>query len=186
MEIEIDAELHGEIEQPIDLRLRICVGVRTSAEQIGAAARCLDLTVEYYFNKSTGSVTASVFRKDIKNYFQNTSFILPGGANNGYDGLYEGYTVTEQQNIPGTTRTEGYEFGYQQGMRFLPGILKNISASASYTHVRSSPPPGSLAATGVYPDVYNLGLTYNGPKLRLDLRYSMRKSWLNAINSTTG
>ena len=146
----------------------------------------LDLTVEYYFNKSTGSVTASVFRKDIKNYFQNTSFILPGGANNGYDGLYEGYTVTEQQNIPGTTRTEGYEFGYQQGLRFLPGILKNITASASYTHVRSSPPPGSLAATGVYPDVYNLGLTYNGPKLRLDLRYNMRKSWLNAINSTTG
>jgi TonB-dependent receptor len=145
-----------------------------------------DLTAEYYFKKSTGSITASLFRKDIQNYFQNTTFVLPGGADNGYDGEYEGYTVTEQRNIADTTRTDGFELGYQQALRFLPGILRNFTASASYTHVHATTPPGTRAATGVYPDVYNLGLTYNDVHLRVDLRYNMRKSWLNAINNTTG
>lgn len=145
-----------------------------------------DFTAEYYFDKSMGSLTASVFRKDIVNYFQSVTFDLPGGQGNGYNGLYEGYQVTEQRNIADTTRTEGFELGYQQALRFLPGVLKNVTASASYTHVKSTPPPGTLAATGIFPDVYNLGLTYNDSRLRVDLRYNMRKSWLSSINSTTG
>jgi TonB-dependent receptor len=149
-------------------------------------AKNYDFTLEYYFGKNTGNVTASVFRKDIRNYFQNVQFTLPGGADNGYEGQYEGYIVTESRNIPDTTRTDGFEFGYQQALRFLPGPFKNLLANASYTHVRSSPPPGSRAATGIFPDVYNAGLTYNGGRLRVDLRYNMRKSWLNSINNTTG
>ena len=150
------------------------------------SARNADLTVEYYLGKNTGNLTASIFRKDIENYFQNVQYQLPGGAANGYDGQYENYLVTESRNIAATTRTEGYELGYQQALRFLPGAFKNLLASASYTHVKATPPPGTLAATGIFPDVYNLGLTYNTSKLRLDLRYNMRKSWLNSINNTTG
>lgn len=149
-------------------------------------ARNFDFTLEYYFGRSTGNVTASVFRKDIENYFQNVQFTLPGGPDNGYDGQYEGYVVTENRNIPGTTRTEGFEFGYQQALRFLPGPFKNLLAMASYTHVRASAPPGQLEATGIYPDVYNLGLTYSTWRFRIDLRYNMRKSWLNSINNITG
>ncbi|MBI4625723.1 MAG: TonB-dependent receptor [Verrucomicrobia bacterium] len=145
-----------------------------------------DLTVEYYFGKNTGNLTASVFRKNIENYFQNVQYPLPGGASNGYDGQYEGYIVTENQNITATTRTEGFELGYQQALRFLPGQFKNLLASASYTRVRSTPPPGAREATGIFPDVYNLGLTYNSGRLRVDLRYNMRKSWRSSINNTTG
>lgn len=145
-----------------------------------------DITLEYYFNKNTGNLTASVFRKNIENYFQNVSFELPAGADNGYEGQYAGYMVTENRNIAATTRTEGYELGYQQSLRFLPGVFKSLLASASYTHVKATPPPGTLAATGIFPDVYNLGLTYNNSRVRVDLRYNMRKSWLSSINNTTG
>jgi iron complex outermembrane recepter protein len=149
-------------------------------------ARNYDVTLEYYFGKNTGNLTASVFRKNIENYFQNVSFELPGGADNGYEGEYAGYIVTENRNIAATTRTEGFELGYQQALRFLPGEFKNLLASASYTHVKATPPPGALAATGIFPDVYNIGLTYNSSRLRIDLRYNMRKSWLSSVNNTTG
>ncbi len=145
-----------------------------------------DVSLEYYFPESTGSMTASVFRKDITNYFQNVAFVLPGGPDNGYDGEYEGYTVSEQQNIAGTTRTEGFELGYQQPLHFLPGVLRNLTASASYTHVKSTPPPGALAVANVYPDVYNLGLTYTDARWRVDLRYNMRESWITSVNNVNG
>ena len=149
-------------------------------------AKNYDISAEYYFGKNTGSFMASLFRKEIRNYFANTSFSLPGGANNGYDGMYEGYTVTQQSNIPGTTRSEGLEFGYQQRLRFLPGELGNLSAIASYTHVRSTPPPGVLRVTGFYPDVFFGGLTYAGHGLRVDLKYNLRKQWYTAVNNTNG
>ena len=150
------------------------------------SAKNYDLTAEYYFSKSAGSLTASVFRKDIENYFQTIAFPLPGGNDNGYEGQYEGFLVSESRNIPATTRTEGFELGYMQSLRFLPGFLRNLTASASYTHVSATPPPGTLVATGIFPTVYNVGLTYTDNRLRVDLKYNMRKSWINSVNNTTG
>lgn len=149
-------------------------------------AKNYDLSLEYYFGRNTGSLTAAVFRKEITNYFQSTQFVLPGGPDNGYDGDYEGYLVSESRNIDGETKTEGYELGYQQALRFLPGIWGNLSASASYTHVSATPAPGQRSVTGIYPDVYNLGLTYNDRNLRVDLKYNMRESWLTSVNSANG
>ena len=150
------------------------------------SAKSYDLSAEYYFAKNTGSLTAAVFRKDITNYFASVASSLPGGADNGYEGMYEGYTVTQQQNIPGLTRTEGFEFGYQQNLRFLPGELRNLIAATSYTHLSSSPPPGVLKVTGIYPDVYYTGLSYVGHGLRVDVKYNLRKRWYTAVNNTNG
>ena len=41
MEVEIDAELRRQLEKPVDLRLRIGVGVRAAAKQIGAVPQRL-------------------------------------------------------------------------------------------------------------------------------------------------
>ncbi|MEN9632104.1 MAG: hypothetical protein RL077_508 [Verrucomicrobiota bacterium] len=150
------------------------------------SAKSYDFSAEYYFAKNTGSLTAAVFRKDITNYFTTVSSLLPGGAANGYEGLYEGYTVSQQQNIPGLTRTQGYELGYQQSLRFLPGELRNLIVSTAYTHLSSSPPPGVLKVTGIYPDVFFGGVTYAGHGLRLDVKYNLRKQWSTAVNNTNG
>ena len=150
------------------------------------SAKSYDFSAEYYFAKNTGSLTAAVFRKDITNYFTTVSSLLPGGTGNGYEGLYEGYTVSQQQNIPGVTRTQGYEFGYQQSLRFLPGELRNLIASSSYTHLSSSPPPGVLKVTGIFPDVFFGGITYAGHGLRVDVKYNLRKQWYTAVNNTNG
>ena len=159
---------------------------RNNPELQPFSARNYDVGAEYYFAKDTGSITAAVFRKDITNYFTSVTFNLPGGADNGYDGQYEGYRVTQQQNISGLTRTEGYELGYQQSLRWLPSVLRNLIASASYTHLSSSPPAGVLKVTGIYPDVYFGGLSYVGHGLRVDIKYNLRKQWYTAVNNTNG
>jgi TonB-dependent receptor len=159
---------------------------RNNPELEPFSAKSYDVSAEYYFAKSTGSFTAAVFQKDITNYFTNVTSTLPGGPDNGYDGLFEGYTITQQQNIPGVTRTQGYEIGYQQSLRFLPGELRNLIASTSYTHLKSSPPPGVLKVTGIYPDTFFGGITYAGHGLRIDIKYNLRKEWYTAVNNTTG
>lgn len=158
---------------------------RTNPDLEPFSAKSYDISAEYYIDRSTGQVTASLFRKDISNYTQSVQFPLPGGADNGYDGQYAGYTVTTTQNIPATTRTEGFEFGYLQALRFLPGRLKNLSANIAYSYAHSTPPPGSLGATNVYPNVYNAGFTYTDGRLRLDVKYNMRTKWLSSVNNTT-
>ena len=149
-------------------------------------ARNYDLSAEYYFERSAGNLTASVFRKDISNYFTTVGSILPGGAGNGYEGLYQGFMLTQQVNIPGVTRTDGYEIGYQQSLRFLPGHLRNLIATMSFTHLSSTTPPGLLAVTGIYPDVYFAGLSYVTSRIRVDVKYNLRKQWFTAVNNTTG
>lgn len=148
-------------------------------------AKNYDISAEYYFTGSAGQVTASLFRKDISNYSQSVTFPLPGGADNGYQGQYAGYTVTTTQNIPATTRTEGFEFGYLQALRFLPGRLKNLSTNIAYSYAHSTPPPGTLGATNVYPNVYNAAFTYNDGRFRMDIKYNIRTKWLSSINNTT-
>lgn len=158
---------------------------RTNPDLKPFNAKSYDISMEYYIDKSTGQITASVFRKDISNYTQSVQFPLPGGADNGYDGQYAGYTVTTTQNIPATTRTEGFELGYLQALRFLPGRWKNLSANLAYSYAHSTPPPGSLGATNVYPNVYNAGFTYSDGRVRVDLKWNMRTKWLSSVNNTT-
>lgn len=146
-------------------------------------AKNYDISAEYYFNKSTGSVTFALFRKDIRNYFTNQSSLVPDGPNNGYDGEYVGYAITQQRNIPGMTRTEGYEIGYQQALRFLPGEFGNVTGSLSYTHLSSSPPPGVYKVAGIQPVVFYGGLTYAAHGFRFDVKYNYRQRYLFAVNS---
>jgi TonB-dependent receptor len=149
-------------------------------------SRNYDLSAEYYLGKSTGSVTVGVFRRAKSNYFTNVSTILPGGPDNGYDGMYEGYTVTTQENVPGSTRTEGFEFGYRQNLRFMPGLLRNLIATSSYTYLKVQPRPGVLRVTGIFPEVYSGSLAYVSHGLRVDVKYNLRKQWYTAVNNANG
>lgn len=96
-----------------------------------------DLALEYYF-EPVGSLTVGWFHKTIKDFIITNQEvrIIPGGADNGYDGEYEGFIERTSIN-GGTAVAQGIEFAYQQQFTFLPGIWKGLSASFNYTRINT-------------------------------------------------
>jgi TonB-dependent receptor len=92
-----------------------------------------DATLEYYF-EPVGSFSVGWFHKSIEDYIVSgiQSGIVPGGADNGYNGEYEGFTRLTTANA-GTAIVQGWEFSYQQQFTFLPGLLRGLSGSINYT-----------------------------------------------------
>jgi TonB-dependent receptor len=90
-----------------------------------------DLSYEWYFN-STGSVTATVFYKDIYNFIANSPTNLSFTNN--------GVTRTVQVNQPynaGHGKVKGFEVAYQQYYDFLPGVLRGFGTQANFTYIDS-------------------------------------------------
>ncbi len=146
-------------------------------------AKNYDLGAEYYFS-DVGVISAGVFRKQIADYVQSTTFSLPGGSDNGYNGDYAGYLVSSKTNV-GTARMQGVEFSYTQALTFLPGLARHLSANATYTAIQRTPPPGIPDLTRIVPAIYNAGLTYNDGRLLVGISYNLRKKYLSSYNANT-
>ena len=101
-------------------------------------AKNIDVKVEYYFAHS-GIFSATVYRKDIKDYISgalNSGESVPSTPDNGFEGLYGGYTIFRPANI-GDARLEGFEAEYKQRMSFLPGFFKGLTVRANYTYLKT-------------------------------------------------
>ncbi|MBC7367020.1 MAG: TonB-dependent receptor [Undibacterium sp.] len=109
-----------------------------------------DTTLEYYF-EPVGSLTFGWFHKTIRDYIVANldRGVLAAGADNGYNGQYEGFTERTTQNA-GTVYVQGWEFAYNQQFTFLPGALKGLSASFNYSWT-SQHGVGSAVAPGGTP-----------------------------------
>jgi iron complex outermembrane receptor protein len=96
-------------------------------------AKNWDATLEYYF-EPVGSLTLGWFHKDIRDFIitNQETRIIPGGAANGYDGEFEGFTERTSLN-GGTVTVQGWEFSYSQQLTFLPGALRGLAASFNYS-----------------------------------------------------
>lgn len=146
-----------------------------------------DLALEYYF-KSTGLFSAAVFRKEIKDFQQSVTRILPTDGG-GFGAQYAGYEFVTSTNT-GDATVEGYEIAYQQQFTFLPGFLKNFGGFANWTHLKAegNMPGGTtanptLAAIQNYvPDTVNLGLTYQRFPFSVRLLGFWRSSYLVAVS----
>jgi TonB-dependent receptor len=90
-----------------------------------------DLSYEWYFN-STGSVTATVFYKDIYNFIANSPTNL-SFTNNGVTRTVQ---VIQPYNA-GHGKVKGFEVAYQQYYDFLPGVLRGFGAQANFTYIDS-------------------------------------------------
>jgi iron complex outermembrane receptor protein len=92
----------------------------------------VDLTAEWYFAKA-GSLTASIFNKDIKDIIilKNYAYTV-----NDVNGKPQSFTVTGPENgAKGTAR--GFEIAHQQYYDFVPDWLSGIGTQASWTFVTS-------------------------------------------------
>ena len=157
------------------------------ADQVSLQLDNYDLALEYYF-KSTGLLSAAVFRKEIKDFQQSGTRILPTDGG-GFGAQYAGYEFVTSTNT-GDATVEGYEIAYQQQFTFLPGFLKNFGGFANWTHLKAegNMPGGTtanptLAAIQNYvPDTVNLGLTYQRFPFSVRLLGFWRSSYLVAVS----
>ena len=129
----------------------------------------IDVSIEHYL-KPVGLFSIGVFQKEIKDYIFSVRNIVPGGANNGFDGLYEGFNYNTKTN-GGWARVKGFEANYQQQFTFLPGWLSGFGAFANYTRLLTR---GTFEGTvtvdklaNFTPLASNLGLSYIRSKLTL-------------------
>jgi len=121
-----------------------------------------DLSAEYYL-KSVGLISASVFRKDLKGFIFSSESVIGGGANNGFEGAYEGYTLRSPTN-GGWARVYGLELNYQQQLTALPGFLNGFGIYANMTALSTE---GTYNGTVVVKEIAgfidrsaNLGISY--------------------------
>lgn len=150
-----------------------------------------DLAYEWYF-APTGSLTATVFYKDIYNFITN------GAQNQTF--VNNGVTRTVQVVQPynaGHGKIKGFELAYQQYYDFLPGLLKGFGAQANFTYVDSegtrnaaSNPYDStqvgnirnngdeLPLEGLSKKSYNVAALYDQGKVSARLAYNWRERYL--------
>ena len=137
-------------------------------------AKQVEFKLEYFF-KNTGILSVAVFRKHITDVLSGNNFTngtVGQGNDNGFDGLYAGYSIISARNLGEETMT-GLEFDYNQRLTFLPGELKGLAVRANYTLI-SAEAEFTFAATqttpvhrstreiaGTAPRTGNFGLTYN-------------------------
>ena len=90
----------------------------------------------YYF-EPVGSMAVTVFQNNISNSVVDTEF---SAADFGYedDSTYATYRFLSVGNAPGITRVRGYTLEYSQALSFLPGLLKGLNVSSSYTRTYAS------------------------------------------------
>ncbi|MBI4627007.1 MAG: TonB-dependent receptor [Verrucomicrobia bacterium] len=136
-----------------------------------------DVTLEYYF-EPVGMLSVAVFRKDISDFiYTDGAGLIPSGADNGFNGLYDGFTLSTSKN-GGAARIQGAEFAYQQQFTFLPGYFKGLGMFANYTKLNTSGDYGSnvprntSSVPGFVPRSANLGVSYSHG------RVLVRAKWL--------
>ncbi|WP_339898034.1 TonB-dependent receptor [uncultured Gilvimarinus sp.] len=104
-----------------------------------------DLSYEHYFSDSSGNVFAALFYKDIESFIENSTIYDYPFAENGI--LVPTDPATGQPYANGEYQTavnndeggyiRGVELGYNQTFDFLPGALKGLGFTGSYSYTES-------------------------------------------------
>ena len=134
-----------------------------------------DLSAEYY-SRNVGMLSVGLFRKNMVDFAFNTDSVIGAGANNGFDGLYEGYMLRTRSN-GGWARVDGLEFNYQQQLTFLPELFNGFGVYANATFLKTE---GTYDGTVLLNDIAgfvkrsgNIGVSYikSGFTVRTSLNY---------------
>ncbi|MGJ8559203.1 MAG: TonB-dependent receptor [Litorimonas sp.] len=155
-----------------------------------------DLSYEYYFGDEN-SLTASFFRKDIRNNIIYASKTLDTVTLDGDEVaiVFNGDVNQDKAEI------NGVEIAYQQFYDFLPGFLSNLGLQANYTYIDASTNAPIASAVEGDPEfnnferVYRYGVTnflglsehsanligiYQSDKVEVRLAYNWRSEYLSS------
>jgi TonB-dependent receptor len=154
-------------------------------------AKNWDASVEYYFEPS-GSISVGWFHKSIRDYIVGAreTGVVETGADNGFEGLYEGYKILQSVNA-GTAVAQGFEFSYQQQFRFLPGLLKTLRLSANLSITNAHGDFGTVGAyrgngeiAGFIPRTGNVALSWDYKKFGVSMSYNYTSQNIRSYNAT--
>ena len=145
-----------------------------------------DAALEWYLEPA-GLLSAGVFYKDIDNPIFNRIQVLE-------DEEFEGrfYSELEIQQFQNANSGEivGVELGFQQQFSELPGLLRGLGVSLSYTWTDSEAEVDVLGVTRKVPfflqseHIGNIALFYELSGLELRLAYAYRSEYLDTIGDT--
>ena len=159
-----------------------------------------DLSYEYYFEDSSGAVSAALFYKDIKSFIQNITIpnfdfaangfvvpqYVPGKEPDNADGLPPvpvipggSYSIAVNNRQGGYIR--GLELAFTKKFDDLPGIWSGLGVSGSYSYTESdvtfisnfSGPTFNSTFPGLSKQVFNgtIFWSYEGFDTHLNVRY---------------
>ena len=152
-------------------------------------ARNWDAAVEYYF-EPVGQLSVSWFHKEIRDFIINNQEIrtIPGGADNGYEGEYEGWAEFSSLNAS-MAIAQGWEFSYRQQFNFLPGVLKGLAGSFNYTWIDTHGLyTGNTYLTkreveGFIPYAANASLSWRYRKFSTRILYNFTGEYISSYNA---
>lgn len=151
-------------------------------------ANNFDASIEYYF-EPVGLVSAGVFLKEIRDFiFRAGGQPVPPGADNGFDGDYEGFVVTTQRN-GGFAKIRGIELAYQQQLTFLPGWWSGFGVFANYTRLETEGDYGATVVrstsevAGFTPETGNLGVSYIKGRSSFRIQFNHAGKYLATFNA---
>ena len=136
-----------------------------------------DASLEWYFAPGS-ALTADVFYKKL------TNFILQETQQNAL--TVAGITYNLTGAIDGGSGTiKGFEVGYQQFFRNLPGLLSGLGAEVNYTYTDAAAPTAAVGVSTTLPGLsknsYNLiGIYEKGP-VSFRLAYNWRSQFYTTI-----
>lgn len=142
-------------------------------------AKNWDFSVEFYLPHSS-SFSIGWFHKTIRDFIVTgqENGTIPTGPDNGFDGEYGGFRRLTALNA-GSAVAQGWEFAYQQNLRFLPGLLKTLRFNTNFSVTNAH---GDFGVTGAYrgngqiagfiPRTGNLGLSWDYKKFGISANYN--------------
>jgi len=141
-------------------------------------AQNYDLMLEYYF-KSSGLVSAGVFRKDIKDFIVSTTGFVGEGPGNGFSGRYAGFNLNTNTNAP-TAKVQGLEFDYNQPLGFLPAPFNRLRLFGNYTFLKTEGrySGGADELVNFVPRTYNVGASMPWRRLEGRVSYNYKDGFL--------
>lgn len=144
-----------------------------------------DTSLEWYFAQQ-GSLTGTLFYKDVKNYF------ITGTESQPIFGR-DWQVVTTVNGDEGVIK--GVEIGYSQYYDFLPGILRGFGFQGNFTYVESAGSPGPSAGNTTVPGLpleglsktsFNAALLYQRGPIEARVAYNWRERWLLTTEDDDG
>jgi TonB-dependent receptor len=182
-EIELDDE--GDPDDPSDDEFEGAIE-RGNSDLDPLESMNFDVALEWYLQPA-GLLSAGVFFKDIDNPIYNRLQILEDEEFEGR--FYSELEIQQFQNAP-SGEIIGVELGFQQQFTSLPGLLRGLGVSLSYTWTDSESEVQVLDTTRKVPfflqseHIGNIALFYELSGLELRLAYAYRSEYLDAIGDT--
>lgn len=160
-----------------------------------------DAGIEYYFSHS-GYVSASLFRKTLKNYIVDTTQTLDANTAAGLGinqsqlvAPYDQYDVSYKFNVPDAGSYKGIELGYSQNFSFLPKPFNTLGLQMNATFISIDPinskatfsnSDANLNAALLKQIGRNLELSSVKQSFNVTLNYSIGKLGMTVTSNYTG